>query len=59
MALVGDVDRAIHAASPSKDIDPLTILPPKYHDLVDVFSHQVANKLQPHRPYDHKIVLQE
>jgi hypothetical protein len=27
----------------------------KYHDFVDVFSKQKANKLAPHRPYDLKI----
>jgi hypothetical protein len=58
-ASLGDVDRAIQAATPLNDVDPLTILPPKYHDLVDVFSRNNANKLPPHRPYDHKIILQE
>ncbi|CEP16232.1 hypothetical protein [Parasitella parasitica] len=32
-------------------------LPAKYHDFKDVFSKIEADKLPPHRPYDHKIPL--
>lgn len=39
--------------------DPKTVLPEEYHDLIDVFSKVAANKLPPHRPYDHEIILEE
>ncbi len=58
-ASLGDVDRAIQAATPLNDVDPLTILSPEYHDVVDFFSRSNANKLTPHRLYEHKIILQE
>ncbi len=54
-----DVDHAIQAASQPKAVDPLTILPPEYHDFVDVFTQSDANKPLPHWPYDLKIILQE
>lgn len=34
-------------------------LPAKYHDFLDVFSQTDLDKLQSHRPYDHKIPLIE
>ena len=44
---------------PKKIIDPASIVPVEFHDLLDVFSKQEADKLPPHRSYDHKIVLKE
>jgi hypothetical protein len=41
------------------DVNPLTILLPKYHDFVDVFARPAANTLSPHRLYNSKIVLEE
>jgi hypothetical protein len=39
--------------------DPLTKLPPEYHDLVDVFKHKTEFKMPEHRPgVDHAINLQ-
>lgn len=32
-------------------------LPPEYHEFSDVFDRSKADKLPPHRPYDHKIEL--
>ena len=38
--------------------DPKSLLPPEFHEFLDVFSRQAADKLPPHRPYDHRIELQ-
>jgi hypothetical protein len=40
-----------------KHTDPLTKVPSKYHDLIDVFSRENSDKLPVQRPYDHKIKL--
>lgn len=40
-------------------MDPREKLPEDYHEFLDVFSKQEADKLPPHRPYDHKIQLKE
>ena len=37
--------------------DPKTVVPPKYHDFLDVFSKQASDKLRPYDKYDHKIKL--
>jgi hypothetical protein len=36
----------------------LSTIPPKYHKFVDLFSKRKADKLPPHRPYDHRIPLE-
>lgn len=43
----------------TKELRKLVIekLPEIYHDYMDVFSKAEAHKMPPHRPYDHKIVL--
>ena len=41
-----------------KDADPHKYLPSHYHDYLDVFDRNEANKLPPHRPWDHSIDLQ-
>ncbi|CEP20140.1 hypothetical protein, partial, partial [Parasitella parasitica] len=41
----------------AEDKEILAKLPAKYHDFKDVFSKIDADKLPPHRPYDHKIPL--
>ncbi len=38
-------------------INPAEKLPNIYHEYLDVFSQDEANKLAPHRPSDHRIVL--
>ena len=38
--------------------DPKTLLPSEFHDFLDVFSRQAADRLPPHRSYDHHIELQ-
>jgi predicted aspartyl protease len=35
------------------------IIPPEYHKFLLLFSEVEANKLPPHRPYDHRIPLKE
>jgi hypothetical protein len=37
---------------------PLSVIPAKYHAYLDVFSKEDADKLPPHRPYDHSIDLE-
>ena len=51
-----DIDKALKI-TPS--VDPATLLPPEYHDFLDVFSRELADTLPERRPYDHKIQLQE
>ena len=47
-----DVEKTL---KPKQYTDPATKLPPELHEFFELFSHQEANKLPPHRPYDHKI----
>jgi len=48
------------AQSSSTSTPPdLGIVPPEYHDYVDVFSKAKASELPPHRNYDLKIELEE
>ena len=39
--------------------DPVTKLPLKLHEFLELFFRKKANKLPPHRPYDHKIKFME
>ena len=36
----------------------LSLIPEEYHDLLDIFTEREAEKLPPHRPYDHTIPLE-
>ena len=38
--------------------DPKTIVPPEYHEFLDVFSKAASDTLAPHRTHDHRIVLE-
>ena len=51
-ASLKDVEKALR---PKQHTDPATKLPPELHEFFELFSHQKANKLPPHRLYDHKI----
>jgi hypothetical protein len=51
---IADIDKALAV---KKHTDPLTKVPPKYHDLIDVFSRENSDKLPVRRLYDHKIEL--
>ena len=53
-ATMRDVEKALE---PKTRTDPATVLPPEYHDFLDVFSQTQADKLPPHRKADHKIEL--
>ena len=54
VATIEDIDDAL---SPKESVDFLLKAPPELHDLSDVFSPQKADKLPPHRSYDHEIRL--
>ena len=63
-----ELDRLIadrQCETPGDDITLLEIsddpanVPDCYSDFSDVFSKAESNKLPPHRPYDHKITLDE
>ena len=41
------------------EIDPATVLPPEYHEFLDVFSKAIADRLPKHRTYNHTILLEE
>lgn len=51
---IRDIEKAL---APKIEIDPKTVLPPEYHEFLDVFSHAEARKLPEHRTYDHRITL--
>jgi len=36
-----------------------SLIPPEYHSFLPLFCESIANKLPPHRPYDHRIPLKE
>ena len=42
-----------------KNIDPKTICPSEYHDLISVFDRSESKTLPSHRAHDHKIQLKE
>ena len=37
----------------------LTTVPKEYHDFLDIFNKEQANTVNPHRPYDLKIELED
>ena len=49
----------LQAYRDNKNVDPATILPPRYHEFLDVFSRKDADTLPPHRSYDHAIELKD
>jgi hypothetical protein len=54
-ATIGNIDEAL--AKILEDGNPEDLLPPEYKDYADIFSPKEADKLPPHRPYDHSITL--
>jgi hypothetical protein len=54
--IIEDINRYLQNASPPK---PRDLLPEELKDYTDVFSPKEAEKLSPHRNYDHNIRLQE
>jgi transposase InsO family protein len=53
---VEDIEAALN---PTPEEDPTTKLPPEFRDFAEVFSPKEAERLPPHRPYDHDIKLQD
>jgi hypothetical protein len=51
-----DIEKAL---APKVIIGPSERLPKEYHEFLEVFSKKEADKLPPHRSYDHKIQLKE
>jgi hypothetical protein len=45
----------VDTTSPDSD---LSTIPSEYHEFADLFSNKEAEKLPPHRPYDHRIPLE-
>jgi hypothetical protein len=56
MIIIEDINRYLQNASPP---EPHDLLPEKLKDYADVFSPKEAEKLPPHRNYDHNIRLQK
>ena len=57
-----NVAEILEPTSPNRIIEPeqdLSLIPEEYHEFADVFSKREAQQLPPHRPYDHRIVLEE
>ncbi|KAI7137118.1 hypothetical protein KC316_g16709, partial [Hortaea werneckii] len=54
VATIEDIDRVLSA---EEEATLQEQLPKPLHDFADVFSPQLADKLPPHRPYDHDIKL--
>jgi hypothetical protein len=55
IATIEDIDRILS----SEEEELKAQLPIALHDFADVFSPQLAERLPPHRPYDHDIKLKE
>ena len=51
-AFLKDVEKIL---KPKQHTDPAIKLLPEFHNFFELFSHQKANKLPTHKPYDHKI----
>ena len=54
VASMKDIEKAL---APKKKVDVLSKLPSEYHEFASLFSQEEADKLPPHRSYDHKIPL--
>ena len=52
---VRDVNLAINSLRTKEEWKSL--IPNEYHEFIDLFSEKAAEKLPPHRPYDHSIPL--
>jgi len=62
-----DINKALETATPNpQDTEPAeppdyerlkSLIPPEYHSFLPLFCESFANKLPPHRPYDHRIPL--
>jgi len=57
--LLYEINRALEPKKEVKQLDLVDYVPKEYHKFLPLFSEAVAKALPPHRPYDHKIPLQE
>ena len=55
-ATMEDIKKALRV---KEYVDPLPLLPKEYHEFADVFSRGDSDVLPPHRPYDHRVPVQE
>ena len=55
-AIMEDIKKALRV---KEYVDPLPLLPKEYHEFADVFSRGDSDVLPPHRPYDHRVPVQE
>ncbi|KAG0154445.1 hypothetical protein PDIDSM_13 [Penicillium digitatum] len=53
-----DIETALNPKTDTEP-DPVSALPEEFRDFAEVFSPKEAERLPPHRSYDHKMVLQE
>lgn len=49
----------VHGAAGAAPSDPLGAVPAEFHDYADVFTDRGTESLPPHRPFDHRIDLEE
>src|SRR6266567_6825675 len=54
---LGRTHRTLHAAAAKMDKDVKTLVPEHFHDFLHVFEKGKAQKLPPHRSYDHSMPL--
>ena len=52
-----DIDKFLKVKEPTSKEEILKKLPAEYHEFIEVFLPKEAEKLPPHRPFDHKIEL--
>ena len=53
------MDMAIKNNLKKKELSVTEMVPPKYHEFLDVFDEQKANRFPESRPWDHKIEMKE
>jgi hypothetical protein len=54
-----EINRALEKKYAEDDNDLRKIVPAEFHGYLPLFKEAIANRLPPHRPYDHKIPLRE
>jgi hypothetical protein len=52
-----DIEKTLKKIREKSSTDPATVVPPEYHDFLDVFKQELADKLPAHSRYDHRIEL--
>ena len=54
-----EINKALKDPKPLTDDELRDMIPPEYHNHLDLFKETAVSMLPPHRPYDHKIPLKE